>query len=70
MAVSGEATRVWLLDGKGRRVDLPSRVAPGTYQIVALFPGVEPTVAGTLEMGDQPLQLRCIAFARRCTISR
>ncbi|MCB9686614.1 MAG: serine/threonine protein kinase [Alphaproteobacteria bacterium] len=69
VAVTGEATRVWLTNAKGRRLDLPSRVAPGTYQIVALFPGVEPTVAGTLEMGEEPVQLRCIAFARRCTVS-
>lgn len=70
VSVSGEATRVWLVNDQGRRLDLPSRVAPGRYRIVALFPGVEPTVAGALEVGEEPVQLRCVAFARRCTVAR
>jgi hypothetical protein len=62
---SGEASRVWLVQD-GRRRDLPGRVRPGEYQVVALFPSTAPVAAGKVRIGSQPIELRCSSFALRC----
>jgi serine/threonine protein kinase len=62
---TGEASRVWLVQD-GRRRDLPGRVRPGEYQVVALFPSTAPVSAGKVRIGSKPVQLRCSSFALRC----
>ncbi|MBX2800648.1 MAG: serine/threonine protein kinase [Myxococcales bacterium] len=64
IGVAGDADRVWLVRG-GRRHELPGRVPPGTYEIVAMFAGGEPVSAGqTTVAADQ--RITCAFFMARC----
>jgi hypothetical protein len=61
----GDASRVWLVRD-GQRWDLPGEIAPGDYEVVALFPGTEPVPTGNVTVGPESMTLTCSAFALRC----
>jgi hypothetical protein len=65
VSYQGDASRVWLVRA-GQRWDLPGEIAPGDYEVVALFPGTEPVPAGNVVVGAEPFTLLCSAFALRC----
>jgi eukaryotic-like serine/threonine-protein kinase len=68
VTVSGDARRVWLVGASGQwETDLPGRVPPGRYRIVALFPDSEPLKAGSVAVGEAPVSLHCEASQARCS---
>jgi hypothetical protein len=66
VALAGDATSVALVSGSARFAvgDVP----PGSYTIEATFPGMEPVVAGRLDVvaGGQ-VTLTCQAVFTRCS---
>ncbi|MBM4365193.1 MAG: protein kinase [Deltaproteobacteria bacterium] len=66
-SVSGDAERVVVTMGS-TRVDLPAELAPGTYSILAWFPDMPSTKAGSLTVaaGDS-VTVKCTAAFLQCT---
>ncbi len=65
--VGGDAERVVVTMGS-TRVDLPANLAPGTYSILAWFPDMPSTKAGSLTVaaGDS-VTVKCTAAFLQCT---
>jgi hypothetical protein len=65
VSFDGDATQAWLEQG-GRKVNA-SRLKPGTYTVVAVFPGKGRVDAGTVTVGaGEQRALKCNSVFAMC----